>query len=143
MIRLVQLQPGGDWVAADQVKGVQSVQNGVLVHMNDGTQHAVRCSTIGEIGPMRDALAQRINDALSPAPRINPDGYATAETARWFYPAAGEMAPKGAIVQLLTEGGKQVQGIWRDSGSYIAWAPNLKRDRELEKQYNISNNEGI
>lgn len=67
----------------------------------------------------------------------NPDGVVTAPLARWHYPAAGEPAPTGAIVQLLTKGGVQVQGIWRDNGFYIAWAPQLKRDKELEERLGL------
>lgn len=70
-------------------------------------------------------------------PKINGEGYAVATESSWHYPAAGDLAPTGAIVQLLTKGGVQVQGIWRDSGSFIAWAPNLKRDKELERRLGL------
>lgn len=139
---LIQLPYGGDWVSADQVTGVRVVGNKVIVELGTGTEYLVHCSMTGEAQPLRDKFAGEINEALkimaAPHLRINPDGYATALSARWHYPAAGELAPPGAIVQLLTMGGVQVQGIWRDNGQHIAWAPNLKRDRVLEKQLNIS-----
>lgn len=56
----------------------------------------------------------------------------------WHYPANGEPAPKGELVQLLTIGGVQVQGIWRDNGCYIAWAKNLVRDVELERRLGLA-----
>ena len=70
-------------------------------------------------------------------PKINGEGFAVAPEASWQYPAAGVPAPKGAIVQLLTKGGVQVQGIWRNNGYFIAWAPNLKRDKELERRLGL------
>ncbi len=75
-----------------------------------------------------------ISLGFKPMSKINPEGYAVAEESRWRYPANGEPAPSGAHVQLLTKGGKQVPGVWRDDGGYIAWAPNIKRDKKLEKE---------
>ena len=145
MNMLIQLPYGGDWVSAELVESIAATDVAVIVHMKDGTWHTVKCSMIGEAKPLRDKLAAQVNEALqimaAPHLRINSDGYATALTARWHYPAAGELAPPGVMVQLLTIGGKQVQGTWQDE-HYIAWAPNLKRDRVLEQQHNISTNEG-
>lgn len=69
--------------------------------------------------------------------KINNEGYATAPESRWHYPAAGEPAPDGAVVQLLTKGRIQVQGVWTDDGRYIAWAQNLQRDKELEERLGL------
>lgn len=139
---LIQLPYGGDWVSAELVESVAATETTLVVHMKDGTWHHVECSMLGEARPLRDKFAAEINEALkiiaAPHLKINPDGYATALVARWHYPAAGELAPPGATLQLLTAGGIQTQGIWRDSGAYIAWAPNLKRDRKLEADHGIS-----
>jgi len=66
--------------------------------------------------------------------RTNPEGYSVANESRWRYPANGEPAPHGTHVQLLTEGGKQVPGVWTSDGGFIAWAPNIKRDKALEEK---------
>jgi hypothetical protein len=46
-------------------------------------------------------------------------------------------APRGVKLTLLTIGNIQVTGQWDDSGAYKAWAPLLKRDKELERQLGL------
>lgn len=65
------------------------------------------------------------------------DQVAVAAQARWYYPANGEAAPAGVTVQLLTRGGISVRGTWNDLGDYIAWAPMIKRDKELEERLGL------
>ena len=62
------------------------------------------------------------------------DQVAVGAVARWQYPHIGEHAPAGVVVQLLTQGGVAVRGVWNDLGDYIAWAPMLKRDKEIERR---------
>ena len=69
--------------------------------------------------------------------KINSEGYSVADESRWRYPANNDPAPQGAHVQLLTIGRKQVPGVWRDDGGFIAWAPNIKRDKELEERLGL------
>lgn len=57
--------------------------------------------------------------------------------SHWRYPAAGDVAPQGVGLQLLTKGRVQVAGMWRDDGGYIAWAPKIKRDKALEEQIGL------
>lgn len=70
--------------------------------------------------------------------KINPEGVAVSTTSCWLYPAAGYPAPAGAVVQLLTKGGIQCKGTWSDDGRFIAWAPNLQRDKALEERLGLS-----
>lgn len=70
--------------------------------------------------------------------RINSEGVAVSTTSCWLYPAAGYPAPAGAVVQLLTKGGIQCKGTWSDDGRFIAWAPNLQRDKALEERLGLS-----
>lgn len=65
------------------------------------------------------------------------DQVAVAAEARWRYPANSEPAPPGVTVQLLTRGGVSVRGVWNDLGDYIAWAPMIKRDKELEERLGL------
>lgn len=46
-------------------------------------------------------------------------------------------APRGVKLTLLTIGNVQVTGEWSDDGGYKAWAPLLKRDKELERKLGI------
>ncbi len=69
--------------------------------------------------------------------KINSDRYAVSDEARWRYPANGELAPTGVRVQLLTKGGVQVPGVWLDDGGFIAWAHNIKRDKDLERRLGL------
>lgn len=49
------------------------------------------------------------------------------------YPGAGDEKPlKGEVVILLTAGGTQVFGEWDDSGRYLGWGKNYKRNKEKE-----------
>ena len=45
-------------------------------------------------------------------------------------------APRGVKLTLLTKGNIQVTGEWTE-GAYKAWAPLLKRDKELERKLGI------
>jgi len=65
------------------------------------------------------------------------DVVATSTEGRWRYPANDEPAPPGATVQLLTRGGVTVRGVWNDLGDYIAWAPMIKRDKDLEARLGL------
>lgn len=46
-------------------------------------------------------------------------------------------APKGEKVALLTKGGQQVIGVWQDNGGFLAWAPLIKRDKQVEELLGI------
>lgn len=59
--------------------------------------------------------------------------YVADNDNHYRYPALGDPKPPGgAQVHLLTRGGICVRGAWNDSGSYIAWAPLPKRDKDKE-----------
>lgn len=45
-------------------------------------------------------------------------------------------APKGVKLTLLTLGNIQVTGVW-SKNLYKAWAPLLKRDKQMEKELGI------
>ena len=68
---------------------------------------------------------------------VNTEGIAVGEEIGWRYPADGQPAPPGATVQLLTKGRTQCKGVWSDGGGFIAWAPNYKRDKELEERLGL------
>lgn len=63
--------------------------------------------------------------------------HVTATESHWRYPANGEPAPRGVGLCLLTIGRVMVMGEWRDDGGYIAWAPKIKRDKELESKLGL------
>jgi hypothetical protein len=46
-------------------------------------------------------------------------------------------APKGVKLTLLTKGKVQVTGEWVEGGAFIAWAPLLKRDKQLEEEMGL------
>lgn len=60
--------------------------------------------------------------------------HATANESYWRYT---EPAPKGVKLSLLTRGRIQIAGEWIDDGSIIAWAPLIKRNKELERSLNL------
>lgn len=60
--------------------------------------------------------------------------YVVGNSNRWRYT---EPAPRGKKLTLLTRGGIQVTGEWLDDGSFIAWAPLIKRDHKLEKELGL------
>ena len=45
--------------------------------------------------------------------------------------------PRGVKLSLLTKGKVQVTGVWVDDGSFIAWAPLLRRNRAKERELGI------
>lgn len=70
-------------------------------------------------------------------PTLTTQSVAVSNESHWRYPAAGDVAPTGIEVQLLTLGGRQIRGVWENSVGYIAWAPFIKRDKELEKELGL------
>lgn len=63
----------------------------------------------------------------------------TANESYWRYPATGkpkDQPPSGDVL-LLTEGRISVTGVWTDKGGFIAWAPKIKRDKQLEQQLGL------
>lgn len=74
-----------------------------------------------------------------PAQKVmfNVQEHAVANESYWRYPANGELAPPNVGVQLLTIGGIQVTGIWCDDGGCIAWAPKIKRNKDLERRLGL------
>lgn len=58
----------------------------------------------------------------------------SAGSMPWLYPQEHK-PPAGTKIALLTRGGIQVTGEWRDDGSFIAWQYLFKRDKEKENQY--------
>jgi hypothetical protein len=61
-------------------------------------------------------------------------GYLSAAPTGYNYV---DPAPRGVKLTLLTIGKIQVTGVWTDDGSYIAWAPLLKRDKLVEDALGI------
>lgn len=50
---------------------------------------------------------------------------------KWIYPC-DQRAPTGVKLALLTRGGIQVTGPWRDGGDFLAWQNLFGRDRSKE-----------
>lgn len=50
----------------------------------------------------------------------------------WRYPSVHGLPPRGVKMSLLTMGNQQVVGDWSDIG-YKAWAPLIKRDKDIER----------
>lgn len=59
---------------------------------------------------------------------------AVSNESHWRYPANGDIPPRGVGLCLLTIGKVQVIGDWTDDGGFIAWAPKIRRDKELEER---------
>lgn len=81
--------------------------------------------------------AEAVLVPVLPRVHVNTEGVAVGDEIGWRYPAAGRPAPPGATVQLLTKGRTQCKGVWSDNGGFIAWAPNYKRDKELEERLEL------
>jgi hypothetical protein len=62
------------------------------------------------------------------------DRHLAAEPTGWHYT---EPAPRGVKLTLLTIGNIQVTGEWADNMKYKAWAPLLRRNKQLEKELGI------
>lgn len=117
--------------------------NGVYIDTAETTAHGARASLMRRINKPWSKLQELgwtiqgyvIPDA--PADVRVSEQVATAPTSRWHYPANGEPAPAGVTVHLLTRGRVVVRGVWNDMGDYIAWAPMLQRDKELEARLGL------
>lgn len=64
----------------------------------------------------------------------NSKEYVVSAESSWRYI---EPAPRGKKLSLLTRGGIQVTGEWKDGGDFIAWAPLIKRNHELERELGL------
>jgi len=104
--------------------------------------HGARASLLGRLQERWEPLREQgyvIQEYVPAIPVLTDvikvgDQVAVGAVARWQYPHIGERAPDGVVVQLLTRGGVAVRGVWNDLGDYIAWAPMLKRDKEIERR---------
>ena len=54
--------------------------------------------------------------------------------AEWQYIGVDAEPPRGKKINLLTKGYVQVIGNYTDDGSFIAWAPLIKRNKAKEAQ---------
>lgn len=70
---------------------------------------------------------------MSDHPNPTAAGYAATKQVQYFYPGAGDqLPPPGAKVTLLTVGGIQVTGQWKDDGSFLGWYYLIGRDHDKE-----------
>lgn len=119
----------------------------IAVHPEDGpdpqfvatTPHSCRVALLRALGRSASNseawTIQKLVEATEPT--LTLQDVAVSDESHWRYPAAGALAPRGIEVQLLTKGGIQVRGVWEDGGAFIAWAPMIKRDKELERKYGL------
>lgn len=74
----------------------------------------------------------------------SPKEYIAAAPGRifWNYTIPPD---KGAKMQLLTVGGIQVNGRWYGEWghSFLAWAPNIKRDKDWERKMMAARDKGL
>ncbi len=65
-------------------------------------------------------------------PRV--DTYLASDEAKWQYFGypGHKPPPMGTKIHMLTKGKISVDGVWKMDGSVIAWAPLIKRDKEIE-----------
>lgn len=115
----------------------------IAVHPEDGpdtqfvgtTAHAARSQVWRVLGrrPMTWAFIK-----LVPATEtvVHLREQVTSNEGRWRYPANGEDAPSGDV-WLLTRGGTSCVGTWTNDGRFIAWAPKIQRDKELERRLGL------
>lgn len=57
--------------------------------------------------------------------KANHEGVATAVHPSWYDPEVSR-PPAGVLMNLLTVGGREVEGYWREDGGFIAWSPKMK-----------------
>jgi hypothetical protein len=116
-----------------------------MLETMQNSAHGARASLIGRLQCRWEPLREQgytIQEYVPAIPVLTDvikvgDQVAVATEARWYYPAAGDVAPLGVTVQLLTRGGVAVRGVWNDLGDYIAWAPMIKRDKDLEARLGL------
>lgn len=61
-----------------------------------------------------------------------------AGEAYWRYLGIDEKPPLGTKLSLLTKGGVQTQGEWREDCGLIAWSPLIRRDKDKERLMGIT-----
>jgi len=61
-------------------------------------------------------------------------GYAVDKNLMWKYPWE-ETPPKGIKIAILTGGGIQITGDWKDNVGYLAWQRLFKRDHAKEEEH--------
>ncbi len=59
------------------------------------------------------------------------DKHLDSYTPEWEYK---KPAPRGVKLSLLTIGNQQVTGDWSADGRYKAWAPLIKRNKDIERE---------
>lgn len=57
--------------------------------------------------------------------KANHEGVSTAVYPTWYDPEV-DRPPAGVLMNLLTVGGREVEGYWREGGGFIAWSPKMK-----------------
>lgn len=135
---------GFDWFESG-VYVVHSPGGNAMLETMSNSAHGARASLMGRLKERWEPLKEQgyVIQEYEPAIPVLTDvihvsdQVAVAAEARWHYPANNEPAPPGITVQLLTRGGVSVRGVWNDLGDYIAWAPMIKRDKELEERLGL------
>ena len=76
-----------------------------------------------------EALNTYLDDVRKTGPigtlKANHEGVATAIHPSWYDPEV-DRPPAGVLMNLLTVGGREVEGYWREGGGFIAWSPKMK-----------------
>ena len=76
-----------------------------------------------------EALKSYLDDVRKMGPigslKANHEGVATASHPSWYDPEV-DRPPAGVLMNLLTVGGREVEGYWREGGGFIAWSPKMK-----------------
>lgn len=115
----------------------------IAVHPEDGpdtmfcsnTPHACRADLRRGVGSECGGWTiQKLVPATTPVLHLREQ--VTSNEGRWRYPANGEAAPSGDV-WLLTRGGTSCVGTWTSDGRFIAWAPKIQRDKELEARLGL------
>jgi hypothetical protein len=133
-----------DWHAAGVWVALDANQEPCFETMAS-TPYSCRASLLGRMNKRWSALKDEgwfIQEFVPAIPVLTDvikvgDQVAVSSADRWRYPLNNEPAPPGVTVQLLTRGGVVVRGQWNDLGDYIAWAPMIKRDKELEERLGL------
>jgi len=111
-------------------------EDGLDIQFVGATPHSCRAALQRMLGRTPGSAWEYQKFVPATEPVVHLREHVTSNEGRWRYPANNEPAPSGDV-WLLTRGGTTCVGIWTNDGRFIAWAPKIQRDKELERRLGI------